>query len=238
MQRQTIPLDLGLFEDRLQRLKEQIEDHLPPGGRQPRIVIISKYLSPEDSQLLRENGHLPLGENRAQELIARSEPGVGREDWHFVGHLQRNKISQVVPRIGMLHSLDSPRIAKAVHQWLEDRDTRQLPCLVQVNISGEEKKGGLDPSRALLEIPRWVEEFPALRIEGLMTMAPRGPAERCRGVFRMLRDLRDRLQEEIDHSGKGSFEQLSMGMSSDWEIAVEEGATMLRIGRMLYGDHA
>lgn len=236
MQRKIIPLDLGKFEDRLHRLRKQIEGHLPAGGRQPEIVIISKYLSPEDAQLLQEKGYLPLGENRAQELIARSEPGVGRDDWHFVGHLQRNKISQVIPRIGMLHSLDSPRIARAVNRWLEEKDTRELSCLVQINISGEEKKGGLDPAQALVEVPRWVEEFPALRIEGLMTMAPRGPAEACRGVFRMLRDLRDRLREEIAPGEDGIFRHLSMGMSSDWEIAVEEGATILRIGRMLYGD--
>ena len=231
LQRQTISLDLAAFEERLHNLRNRIENHLPDGGSQPQIVAVSKYLSPADAQVLRDSGHTPLGENRAQELLARSDPGIGRDDWHFIGHLQRNKIHQVIPRIGMLHSLDSTTLARSVNRWVDENDTRPLPCLIQVNISGEGRKGGLDPSQALLEVPRWFEEFPSLVLKGLMTMPPRGPAEKCRGIFRM---LRDRLQDGIGAVEALGFQQLSMGMSSDWQIAVEEGATILRIGRMLY----
>ena len=230
---ERLTLDLALFEERLAAVRERVGS-LAGDRAAPRIVVVTKYLSAEDCGRLRGAGVGPLGENRAQDLEGKVAPGEDREGWHFIGHLQRNKLPVVIPRIGCLHSVDSARLAERLDRWVEEHASRPLRCLVQVNISGEGTKGGLSPSQARECIPGWIDRHRSLRIEGLMTMAPDLEAELCRPVFRGLRELRDEIRGELPGADSDRFRELSMGMSGDYEVAVEEGATLLRLGRMLY----
>ena len=202
----------------------------------PLILPVTKYLSGQDTRRLLEADQGPLGENRAQELEDKTDPGQDPGGWHFIGKLQRNKISLVAPRIELLHSLDSLKLAQTLNHWVEDNLGRSLSVLVQINIAGEHQKSGLDPLTALNLIPEWISQFDSLRFEGLMTMAPQLPAEECRPIFRALRQLRDEISDRHEEDSANSFKTLSMGMSNDWRVAVAEGATILRLGRTLLTD--
>ena len=195
---------------------------------------MSKYLDSSDCQILRGEGFGPLGENRAQDLESKVGPSEDRDGWHFIGHLQRNKIGSVIPRVDTLHSLDSDRLATLIEDWIESNGTAPLRCFVQVNVSGESSKGGLAPHEARSQIPDWIDRCSNLRIVGLMTMAAVGEPEEARPIFRALRELRDEIAETLPEPSRPAFSELSMGMSDDFEVAAEEGATLLRIGRILY----
>jgi pyridoxal phosphate enzyme (YggS family) len=148
--------------------------------------------------------------------------------WHLIGHLQRNK-AKSVDRFALVHSIDSGRLADAVARVGDDRGT-PVRALMQVNVVGEESKGGLSPEEADVEGSRWLG-LRGLRVEGVMTMAPFDTDERTlRNVFSGARSVRERLQA-IGHPAV----ELSMGMSNDYEIAVEEVATMVRLGTVLFG---
>ena len=233
---EQIPLDLDRFRRNLLALESQLREPRVERGEDsptPTMVIVSKYLVPADARRLRAEGYGPLGENRAAELCEKTNPGEDPDGWHFIGHLQRNKITRVIPRISLLHSLDSARLAEAIDGWVDGHATRPCRCLVQVNVSAEPQKGGLTPSDARRVIPEWADRLRNLRLEGLMTMAPLIDAEACRLHFRLLRELRDEIRESLPDEHAGRFAELSMGMSHDFLQAVEEGATLLRIGRRL-----
>lgn len=226
---ERIPLDLQKVRGHLARVREEIA----PAA--PQIVLVSKYLSPEDARRLVAEDLGPLGENRADDLCSKAderEPGTGSGNWHFIGHLQRNKASRVIPRVSLLHSLESRRLAATIERIAVGRGV-PVACLVQVNTSGEEAKGGLEPAVADAEIVEWSRDFPHVHLHGLMTMAPLAPAESCRPVFRRLRELRDRVRDALDPDAAERFSELSMGMSNDYVVAAEEGATILRLGRCL-----
>jgi pyridoxal phosphate enzyme (YggS family) len=229
----TTPLDLARFRARLAAVQARVGE-LAQGRAPPRIVVVTKTLSPADCRALRDAGIGPLAENRAQDLVRKVEPGADREGWHFIGHVQRNKVDLVIPRIGVLHSLDSERLARSVDDFVEGHLAAPFPALVQVNISGERSKGGLAPGESRERIPEWIEELRSLRIIGLMTMAPEGDPSAARSVFRGLRELRDEIRAALPDRSAERFEELSMGMSDDHEVATEEGATLLRLGRILY----
>lgn len=222
-----------LFQANLARVQEEIS-RLATGPQLPTVVVVSKYLTAQDTSRLLAEGVQPLGESRAQDLVAKTDPGRDRECWHFIGHLQRNKVPAVASRISLLHSLDSERLAHALNTWLENHASQPLKCLVQVNVSGEKSKGGLPAFAVADTLPRWQELFPHLRIAGLMTMAPAGDAEAARPLFRSLRELHDRVRAAMPSTSRQGFCELSMGMSNDYRIAIQEGATLLRIGRSLF----
>lgn len=227
---QKLTLDLDRFRERHRIVSDEVAALAP--GVAPRIVVVTKYLVPADTRRLIEAGFSPLGENRAPDLEEKHADGDG-DAWHFIGHLQRNKLGKVLPRIGLLHSIDSQRLAESVENWLE-REQRTLGGLVQVNVSGESSKGGLEPEEALARVPEWVRQFSHLRLGGLMTMAPFEDPELTRPVFRAARELRDRIREALPAETAADFSELSMGMSNDYTIATEEGATLLRLGSLLY----
>lgn len=234
-------MQLERFRQTFARIRSEVAERaLRYGFVPPRIVIVTKYLPPEETQSLLQAGFQPLGENRAQDLVAKSpnERDASSEaevrPWHFIGHLQRNKLASVLSRVSLVHSLDSRRLAQAIDAFLAR--TPSAGCcrdfLVQVNTSDEESKGGLTPEEAISEIPLWMKEYPHLRIQGLMTMAPPDAPDAARACFKLLRGIRDRLRDSLGSASV--LRELSMGMSGDFEAAVEEGATWLRLGSILY----
>ncbi|MCI0650993.1 MAG: YggS family pyridoxal phosphate-dependent enzyme [Planctomycetes bacterium] len=235
---ETRRLDLADFRRRFSEISREVAAIAARtragGGAPPRIVVVTKYLAAADSLRLAAAGYGPLGENRANALEERAPADAARNvEWHFIGHLQRNKIARVLPRVGLFHALDSRRLAAAIEEWCRTNGTTAR-CLAQVNVSSERSKGGLPHAGAAAEILQWTRDFPAIDLRGLMTIAPLVDAENCRSYFRQLRELRDSLRADLSKERAAQFQELSMGMSNDYPVAVEEGATLLRLGSVLY----
>jgi len=182
---------------------------------------------------LRSLGVTNFGENRVQDAlpkIAAFHPQDVR--WHMIGHLQSNKAGKVVGSFDMVQSVDSLHLAQALNRHAEEEGKR-LPVLLQINISGEASKEGMSPAEAP-EVARQIATLPHIEVQGLMTIAPlvQDP-EVTRPVFRGLRALRDRLRDEVPEC---SWQHLSMGMTDDYSVAIAEGATIVRIGRAIFGE--
>jgi hypothetical protein len=216
--------------DRVAEVRERIAAARARGGhgQQVTIVAVTKTYGPEAAQAAYGVGIEDVGENRVQEALAKMADVTVPVRWHLIGHLQRNK-AKAVDRFSLVHSVDSGRLADAVARVGDDRGA-PVRCLMQVNTSGEAAKGGLAPVEAGTEGERWLG-LRGLRVEGVMTMAPLDADEHTlRATFGGAREVRDRLGT-VGHPAT----ELSMGMSSDYEIAVEEGATMVRLGTVLFG---
>ncbi len=219
--------------ENLERVREAIKRAAARAGRRVeeiQLVAVTKGVPVAVIRELVAAGQTALGENRAQELLAK-QPQVPGVEWHFVGSLQTNKVRAVIDKIVLLHSLD--RLGLALE--LDRRAQQQgivVPVLIQVNVSGEASKHGVAPEEAGA-FARRVASLPGLAVRGLMTMAPlvRDPEE-VRPVFRRLRELARRLQEEV---AGVEMKYLSMGMSNDFEVAVEEGSTLVRVGTAIFG---
>ncbi len=195
------------------------------------LVAVTKYVSVEVAARLPELGIRDLGESRPQELWHKASalPDVR---WHLIGHLQRNKVDSTIPLTSLIHSVDSERLLVAI-QAAASQQNRPVPVLLEVNVSGESAKQGFAPSDVPSVLARFTTRFPQLSLRGLMTMAPlSADPEQVRPVFRELRRLRD--QWRGDFPLVGSLAELSMGMTQDFEVAIEEGATMVRVGSALF----
>lgn len=223
------------IQENLAQVCSRLAEAARRSGRSPdqvRLVAVTKYVGPEEIRLLAEAGCRVLGESRPQALWAKADALADLSIcWHLVGHLQRNKIARTLPVVQMIQSVDSLRLIEAL-----DAEARRLekpiPALLEVNISGEATKTGLPPEEVepiLAQLPR----FPYIQVQGLMTLAGlEGGPDRARRDFAALRDLRDRLRTVCPEGVR--LEELSMGMSGDFEAAVEEGATIVRIGAALF----
>jgi len=204
-------------------------------GRDPgavRVVAVTKGFPVEVARAAFQAGLEELGENYVQE--ARKKVGaVPEATWHFVGHLQRNKVREAVRLFRWIHSLDSVELAAELSRRAVQHG-RTVDVLVQVNVAAEPQKHGAAPEDAL-RIAAEAVRLPGLRLRGLMTIAPVSPdPEAVRWVFRALRTLRDRIQLQLGTA----LPELSMGMTDDFEVAVEEGATLVRLGRALFGERS
>lgn len=228
-------MKMGIVEN-LKGVKERIERAALRAGRDAReirLVAVTKGVAPERIVEAARSGIDTFGENYAQELREKSdivEKVLGRRiKWHFIGRLQRNKVKYILDRVDLIHSLDRLPVAEEIEKRAERLGTI-VPVLIEVNIAGEEAKGGIMPEHLegfLVEM----ERFPRIKVEGLMTMPPFfDDPEMTRPYFRQLRDLRDRLRERFP-----GLRELSMGMSGDFEAAIEEGATIVRIGTAIFG---
>jgi pyridoxal phosphate enzyme (YggS family) len=194
------------------------------------LVAVTKTVFVEVAALLPELGILDLGENRPQELW-RKAAALPAVRWHLVGHLQRNKIERTLPLVHLIHSADSLRLLDALEQEADKRG-RPLDVLLEVNASREASKGGFSPEEVPALVPR-LAELRQVRVRGLMTMAAfEEDPQCCRPTFAALRELRDRLRGELGPPHR--VEYLSMGMTNDFEVAIEEGATLVRIGTGLF----
>lgn len=223
------------IRSKLAALRERIDAACRAAGRSPdevRLLLASKTQPPERIREAVEAGATLFGENRVQEL-ARKAPEL--EDlpieWHMIGHLQTNKVRQVLDRAQVIQSVDRPSLVQALERELEKRDAR-VKVYLQVNTSGEESKSGVRPEEAE-SLARAILRSGRLELEGLMTIATNSPdPEDARRCFRLLREVRDRLFGQ----GLGDLRELSMGMSGDLEVAIEEGSTLLRVGSAVFGE--
>ena len=217
-----------LLKRNLSALEQHIDAACRRAGRQRTdvtLVAVTKYVSPEVAAVLPELGILDLGESRPQELWRKAKALPKDVRWHLVGHLQRNKIVPTLPLVHLIHSVDSVRLLEALDAEARAQ-SRKIDVLLELNLSREPQKHGFEPSAIVPELG----QFANLSIRGLMTMAAETTdAEAARPVFAELRRLRDQWR----HAFPGLTE-LSMGMTNDFEIAIEEGATLVRIGSALF----
>ncbi len=196
------------------------------------LVGVTKTRTLDEVRAAVEAGLQDLGENYAQEVRDKHKALGDRARWHFIGHLQRNKVKYVVPVCTLIHSVDSTQLAVEIGRRAAQLDKRQ-PILLEVNVSGEESKFGFQPGEAL-EAAGEISTFPGVELQGLMTMPPLSEdPETSRPYFVRLRELADEIRA-LNLPGL-TMKHLSMGMTQDYEVAVEEGATLVRIGTAIFG---
>lgn len=218
--------------DRVSEVRQRIGAAVERGGhgQNVTIVAVTKTHGVDAVEAAWRAGVSDVGENRVQEALHKMDETSVPVRWHLIGHLQRNKVKGAVERFVLVHSIDSERLAHAVHEYGVSRGT-PVDVLIQVNTSGEETKGGF----ALLELPSAAERIArmtGMRVHGAMTMAPLDASEtELRRVFAGAREARAILARACGPL----VTELSMGMSNDYEVAVEEGATMVRLGTILFG---
>ncbi|MDA1055602.1 MAG: YggS family pyridoxal phosphate-dependent enzyme [Planctomycetota bacterium] len=221
--------------DNLARVRQRIADAAARSGRDASavtLVAVTKYVDVDAAQALLDLGCKDLGESRPQELWRKADTLDGADvRWHFIGHLQRNKVRRTLPHLRLLHACDSPRLLEEIDRIAAE--TEILPSgLLEVNISGDASKHGFRPS----ELPAVIEsltQYKHVQIGGLMGMASlAGSIDDARRDFERLRLLRDSLAGNIPTGVE--LNELSMGMSGDFEVAIEEGATIVRVGSALF----
>ncbi|HEU4711150.1 MAG TPA: YggS family pyridoxal phosphate-dependent enzyme [Pyrinomonadaceae bacterium] len=227
----------GQLGARLAQVRAQIDAAAIKCGRSPHEVTLIAISKTHPASLVREAielGATDIGENRVQEAEQKiNEVGRRAARWHLVGHLQANKARRAVQLFDVIHSLDSVELARRLDR-LCDKESTDLSVLIQVDLGHEETKSGIDET----ELPQLIEglsELKHLRLAGLMTLPPFfDDPEQARPFFRRLRELRD------DLAARGAFGdqkgELSMGMTNDFEVAIEEGATMVRVGTAIFGN--
>jgi hypothetical protein len=203
-------------------------------GRDPAsvtIVAVSKGHPPEVVRAAADLGQAIFGENKVQEAKAKIPLCPSRLRWHMIGHLQTNKCRDAVHLFEMIHGVDSLHLALELQKQAE-KASRTLPVLLEVNLAGEASKFGYTPDGLLRELPQ-INALPRLEVHGLMTMAPWTlEPEKVRPMFRAARELKQRCEEALGVS----LPHLSMGMTGDFEVAIEEGATLVRVGTALFGE--
>jgi len=216
------------------RVRERIALAARRSGRKPEDVLLVAVSKTVPAAGIREAiaaGITEIGENRVQEAAEKHHEVQGPVRWHLVGHLQTNKAGKALEIFDWIHSIDSLHVAQAVGKRAQERG-KGIPVLMEVNTSGEASKYGITPKRALEEVEQ-IGRIEGIEVKGLMTVGLFGPEKEVRGCFHTLRELR----EEITRRGFPgvTMEHLSMGMTSDFEAAIEEGATMVRIGTAIFG---
>lgn len=218
---------------KLEAIQQQIADACFRAHRNPeevRLIAVTKYVSTKRAQEALDAGVTDLGENRDDGLLEKWNLLKGKPVWHFIGSLQTRKVKNIIDKVDYIHSLDRISLAEEIQK----RSPKKIKCLVQVNVSGEESKHGLHPDEVIPFIEQ-LQAFDKIVIAGLMTMAPlTNDEEVLRNCFRHLRELREQVRAR--QFAAAPCDHLSMGMSNDFHIAVEEGATMVRIGTALVGE--
>ena len=214
-------------------VRKRIEAACARAGRDPAsvaLLAVTKGHPPEVVRAAAALGHRLFGENRVQEAKAKIGQCPGHLRWHMIGHLQTNKARDAVHFFEMIESVDSLDLARELDKWAE-KQSKLLPVLLEVNAAGESTKFGYRPETLLAEITQ-LNALKRLEFHGLMTMAPWTPEpERVRHVFRQVRELKQKCEDVLG----APLPNLSMGMSGDFEVAIEEGATIIRLGTALLG---
>lgn len=248
-------------ENKFTEVKQRVADAARKAGRRPEdvlLVAVTKYAEPDQIRELLHLGHRDLGENQVQQLLQRAamldeylnrrrilsrtpggaagEPGeadsAAQPRWHLIGPLQRNKAKKAVETCRLIHTVDSLRVAEEL-QEIGLRREEPIDVLIQVNVSGEASKGGC-PGPAAMHLVAQIESMVYVRARGLMTMAPEtGNPEDSRPTFARTREMLEDIAAE--GFGDGKFNILSMGMSGDYEVAISEGANVVRVGSAIFG---
>ncbi|MEP3388460.1 MAG: YggS family pyridoxal phosphate-dependent enzyme [Reichenbachiella sp.] len=215
--------------DQIKSINKELE------GSLAKLIAVSKTKPNELIVEAYENGHRAFGENKAQELVDKSETLPKDIEWHMIGHLQRNKVKYIAPFVHLIHGVDTIKLLKEINKEGRKND-RMIPCLLQIHIAEEDTKFGLDANevKELLE-SELLNELEHVSIAGLMGMATNTDDEdQVRAEFAGLAALFKKLKSSYSHP-RLNLEEISMGMSGDYKIAVEEGSTMVRIGSTIFG---
>lgn len=221
------------YRDVLQRMRQAAEK-VGRHAHEVTLVGITKYVQPDLIRPLIDAGCLHLGESRPQAIWQRAPNFPAHVQWHLVGHLQRNKIARTLPWAKYVHSLDSLRLLSAVGEAVRQSEAVDCRFLLEVNLSGEVQKHGFRPDQ-MPEVVDCLASYPEVTVVGLMGMSAfDAPADEVRRQFSSLRELRDQLEPRVP--AHVTLRELSMGMSGDFEIAIEEGSTLVRIGTSLFGE--
>lgn len=224
-----------MLADNLREVEEKIQEACRRSGRgreEVTLVAVSKTKPVEMLQEIYDQGIRVFGENKVQEITAKYEKLPSDIRWQMIGHLQRNKIKYIIDKVEMIHSVDTLRLAEAIDHEAQKKGVI-MPVLLEVNVAQEESKFGMGTEEVLSFVTE-AAKFPNLRIKGLMTIAPyvEDPEEN-RPVFRRLKELSvDIAQKNIDNV---TMNVLSMGMTGDYQVAIEEGSTMVRVGTGIFG---
>jgi PLP dependent protein len=221
------------FADNLNLIHQRISAACERAGRTPdsvTLLAVSKTHPPETIQAAAGFGLLVFGENKVQEAKAKIPLCPGKLRWHFIGHLQSNKVRDAVELFEMIQGVDSLALAREISKRCE-LAAKTMPVLLEVNLAGEASKFGYSPGRLLAELNE-LNSLPRIEVHGLMTVPPwSADAKTLRSHFRRLRDLKIQCEQILG----APLPELSMGMSGDFEVAIEEGATIVRIGTALFG---
>lgn len=242
MERSSEEIPAERIASNLARVRNQMGEAAAKAGRgaeSVKLVAVTKYVGLSAIRSLYDLGVRDFGESRVQEMEKKLKGGMGDGEndarWHLIGHLQTNKADKAVKLFDFMHALDSNRVAEALNKERAKTALGPLPCMIEVNVAGEANKYGLGPqSSAIIELLKQCAGLSAIRIAGLMCMAPyaENPEPTSRPVFKKLREL----FEQANASGAypAPLTELSMGMTQDFSIAIEEGATLVRVGSALF----
>lgn len=233
----AVEVDLQNTIDLLKKVYEVISGAAEISGRDGhnvKLIAVSKKKPAEGILRFRRAGVVNFGENYVQEFIEKYE-ALKHEDinWHFIGHLQRNKVKYIVDKVFMIHTVGKVSLAREIQKQAEKHDLPFVNILIQVNIGEEPQKNGVMPSD-LYELMNEVLKFDRIRVRGLMSIPPFLESEELRPYHRLLFELRRNVLEQTK-ADPNIFKELSMGMSNDFDVAIEEGSTMVRVGSMLFG---
>jgi hypothetical protein len=200
-----------------------------------KLVAVSKTKPNELIMDVYNSGHKVFGENKVQELVRKSEELPNDIEWHFIGHLQSNKVKYIAPFVSLIHAVDSLKLLRTINKEGKKND-RVISCLLQFHVADEDTKFGIDMNDVggILRKEEY-KEMEFVRIVGIMGMATyTNNEEQIRGEFRALKNIFNRIKEEF-FADEESFKEISMGMSGDYSIAIEEGSTMVRVGSNIFG---
>lgn len=233
---------LSHISSNIDRVRAEIAAAAERVGRDPQavtLIAVTKTYPVEYITAALHAGVTDAGENRVQEALPKIEAmsndaTLSPLRWHLIGHLQSNKAKAAVQNFDLIHSVDSVKLALQINRHAANED-RLMPILIQINISGEESKSGVEPGDALATVQEVLNSCSNITIKGFMTMAPFESPEAARPHFKALRELRDHMVKEINHL-RFDPSELSMGMSNDYIVAVEEGSTLVRVGSALFGE--
>ncbi|WP_192929590.1 YggS family pyridoxal phosphate-dependent enzyme [Alkaliphilus serpentinus] len=217
------------------QLIQQAADNAERNIEDITLIAVTKTVTVKEVKEAISQGITDIGENRVQELLKKYEELGDAVRWHMIGHLQKNKVKYIVDKVDFIHSVDSLSLAEEIEKRAA-KINRPINCLVEVNISGEDSKHGLEPTEVKSFIKK-LDEFKYLRVMGLMTMAPYvEDPEATRKYFKGLRNLSEEIKKIPLNQVSMSY--LSMGMSNDFQVAIEEGANMVRIGSAIFTTEA
>jgi PLP dependent protein len=224
------------IEENLRVVRERISAACLRSRRDPaeiRLIAVTKTFPAPSVNRAAALGLLDIGENRVQELREKADEVTFPVRWHLIGHLQSNKAKVAARLCSVIHTIDSVSLAEKLSRELETLN-RDIEFLIQVNIGSEEQKSGVR-AEAAPALARDLVNTPRMRLAGLMTIPPVADLNQTRRYFAEMRALRDRIRNELQNP---DFRELSMGMTDDFEVAIEEGSTMIRVGRAIFGERA